>query len=345
MSIFKSVNNTNSIFSKDYQNFKSREDKNKKPSDEKDNLFGCLIKEYKKRNYSMSSLYINKNLFEPSVLLMKDSEVKNHYKLHFSDISRVNTESKYLNTVESLFNDNIGFKDELTSEGLRKQKNKNTYIDKSTEDIKKEIKFNKEKNQKLKDTLRDMNFKALVNSRTFYEKNSCKTLNDTSSKKAKCGVTDYNSWRKCSLQLEPSNTTINTKNFENSRSIQPSVQHSRINSPRRQVPTNMLKTVVNNTKKKELKFKILEASQHKYTNSNLTNYTTTTTQESQSSIDLTNRPSRKSSLRKNTIYRGENKKDVLDSLYNRLSNKGCLDDEAKEQLISYLKTFTNYFEK
>jgi hypothetical protein len=326
---FQSVNSFNNTFSNDYRKFKKREleIKEKKPQDKDDHLFGYLMKKYKEKKVPTSKLYINRNLFEPSILLMKGNEIRDKHKTSHVDFETLTLESKYLNTAENQMVERQGneSKKEMKFKKQAKRPSKSVFITKTSKTLKDEIKRNKDENDQLKETIKQMSFKAVMSRTSFIAKQG-KTISDWS---GRTGMTTIVNKYKPSSTLLNGSGVMSWKSLENSKSILNYTSNTgNTNSPMRQ--SSMIK--FGTTKRKSLKFAILEAS-HNKTQSNLTN--TTTTLESQVSVDYGSRK---------TFRIGETKQEILDSLYSKITNRGCIDDEAKEQITNYLKTHTNYLD-
>jgi hypothetical protein len=316
MTAYQSTNSHNKTFSNDYKKYKLKEQEKKRLSDD---VFSDLLGRYREKKYPISGLNLNKNLFEPSVLLMDEHEVKNRFKIHRDESEQLNKESKYLQSIESQVNEVTGEVASTKRMRIKKsnRQSKSMLITKTNKELKREIKTNEADIHRLKDTLRDMNFKAIVSRSTLPTKSMVyhRPIVGLSDKLKEAGNLK-------SAFLDYNKATI-MKGLENSKSMS-STPHRR-------------STIRIGTKKKSNKSIIdLTARHTKNQNSNMTNLTLATTVCDTQGSEVTEGSSKK------RVRFYDSRQDMLQSLYSRLSSRDRIDDDAKDQITNYLKTYTTY---
>jgi hypothetical protein len=326
---------TNSVFSGNYNKFKKKEkeDKVKKPYD-KDDMFGSLYKRYRSKNYSIDKLHIKTNLFKPDVVLMSRDSIERQFKFKKEEVRKLNNKLKFLHTVEDKVIDKISAEQlkilrmDTYSIFPRKKINMKSVVEKSSQQLKKEINTNVLENGQLKDTIKEMNFRAgrsmsmmfdprklkLQGTVKFFTANSYKqstTMMDTSAGKKQTG--DF------SKQLS---STIHNNSAEKKYSVKDTMRQS-----------------------KEIKFKILQQACNSK-NQSTTNTTQITTIDSNpiSNLSTARHTTVRSFIRKPTKHETE-RNDKLHSLYTQISKQDGFDENAKDAVTSYLKTFTEFLRK
>jgi hypothetical protein len=301
------------------------------------------MKLYKDKNYPIHKLHIKKNLFESNALLMKRENIERHYKYNSKELNKLNDELKFLNTVEERVVDKISAEQFRTirmdtfSISPRKVYNSTDkpVIQKSAKQLRKENKAISMDNKQLRETIKEMTFKA---------DRSVSMIHDYRTKKGYSNTNLSNTAKSFKPVFKQSSTTIMdscNNSIERRTAITESI--TLLNSP---CFKNRRDT---SHQAKEIKMKILQqakAKQHIKNQSSLTISSNTTTIDSHYlKTPQEGSGTLRSFVRKTTKYKTESKKEILDNLYENLSKKDGFNEDAKDAITSYLKTFTGFFER